>query len=116
MCCDGSHSSYEESQTDASIVDGTYLDFKKWDLKTVKSLRTINKMFVTRMKGYPKDLNFSANGKIFVKSGGDINIWNLQTQELLAELPDDATSVVISPDAQTLVSYVGKLIQVWRVP
>ncbi|WP_189525015.1 WD40 repeat domain-containing protein [Nostoc sp. 'Peltigera membranacea cyanobiont' 232] len=303
VCCDASDSSYEESQRDGSIVDGTYLDFKKWDLKTGKSLHTINKTFATRMKDYPEHLTFSsdaqtlaivgyqhdktiiteiwnlnteqlshlisgqplgdsrirtrntitattlssdgkilasgneagqiivwdlenkqniditkghlqritsvainadtnilasasydkpikiwdfrtgseiytlvgedtfdynsnrvllaispngktlitsdhhmpkliriwdlitgkeihklfsntdplrcltfsADGKIFVSCGGDINIWNLQTQELLAKLPD-ATSVAISPDGQTIVSYVGKLIQVWRVP
>lgn len=82
-----------------------------WDLTTGKE---IHKLFLNTDP--VRCLTFSADGKIFVKSGGDINIWNLQTQELLPELPYDATSVVISPDAQTIVSYVGKLIQVWRVP
>ncbi|MEH2264447.1 WD40 repeat domain-containing protein [Nostoc sp.] len=304
VCCDASDSSYEQSQRDGSIVGGTYLDFKKWDLKTGKSIPTINKTFATRIKEYPEHLTFSsdaqtlaivgfqhdktirteiwnlnteqlshvisgqplwesgrsntitaialssdgkllasgnktgniivwdlenkqniditeghlqritsvainadtkilasasydkpikiwdlrtgreiytllgedtfdynsnrvllaispngktlitsdhhmprliriwdltigkeihklflnadplrcltfsADGKIFVTCSSDINIWNLQTQELLAELPHDATrtSVAISADGQTIVSYVGKLIQVWRVP
>ncbi|BAY24132.1 protein kinase [Calothrix sp. NIES-2100] len=61
-------------------------------------------------------LTFNADGKIFVNCGGGIKIWNFQTKELLAELPYDATSVAISPDGQTIVSYTRKLIQVWRVP
>ncbi|MEH2228771.1 MAG: WD40 repeat domain-containing protein [Nostoc sp.] len=81
-----------------------------WDLRTGKE---IHKLFSNTDP--LRCLTFSADGKIFVSCGGDINIWNLQTQELLAKLPD-ATSVAISPDGQTIVSSVGKLIQVWRVP
>ncbi|MFN6461007.1 MAG: WD40 repeat domain-containing protein [Nostoc sp. DedVER02] len=81
-----------------------------WDFLTGNEVHTL----------FPKSgklslLTFSADGKIFVSCGGDINIWNLQTKELLAKLPD-ATSVAISPDGQTIVSYIGKLIRVWRVP
>ncbi|MBC1239619.1 WD40 repeat domain-containing protein [Nostoc sp. 2RC] len=81
-----------------------------WDLRNGKE---IHKLFPN--SGELSFLTFSIDGKIFVKCGGDINIWNLQTQELLAELPY-ATSVAISPDGQTIVSYTRKLIQVWRVP
>ncbi|WP_445637592.1 WD40 repeat domain-containing protein [Nostoc sp. DSM 114161] len=81
-----------------------------WDLSNGKE---IYKLFPN--SGELSFLTFSADGKIFVKCGGDINIWNLQTQQLLAEFPY-ATSVTISPDGQTIVSYTRKLIQVWRVP
>ncbi|MGF1990607.1 MAG: WD40 repeat domain-containing protein [Nostoc sp. ZfuVER08] len=82
-----------------------------WDLETGIE---INKLFFNNDP--VRCLTFSQDGKIIVKGGGDINIWNLQTQELLAEFPYDATSVAISPDRRTIVSYVGKLIQVWRIP
>ncbi|MBN3922332.1 WD40 repeat domain-containing protein [Nostoc sp. NMS4] len=86
-----------------------------WDLRTGKE---IHKLFSNT--GPLRCFTLSADGKIFVSvsCGGYVNIWNLQTQELLAKLPHDATrtSVAISPDGQTIVSYIGKFIQVWRVP
>ncbi|WP_375510748.1 WD40 repeat domain-containing protein [uncultured Nostoc sp.] len=81
-----------------------------WDLRTGKEIHTLFPYGSTGL------LTFSSDGKIFVNGGG-FNIWNLQTQEFLAELRKcHATSIAISPDAQTIVTYVRELIQVWRVP
>ncbi|MEH2174956.1 WD40 repeat domain-containing protein [Nostoc sp.] len=82
-----------------------------WDLRTGKEVHTL-----FPNSGQLNFFTFNSDGKIFVNCGGDINIWNLQTQERLAKLSSYGKSVAISPDGQTIVSYVRKLIQVWRVP
>ncbi|MEH2224251.1 WD40 repeat domain-containing protein [Nostoc sp.] len=91
-------------------------DYHMPALMRIWNLRFYQEIYAFINNGPLRCLTFSADGKIFVSCSGGINIWHLQTQELLAQLPYDATSVAISPDGQTIVSYVGKLIQVWRVP
>ncbi|MFN6537550.1 MAG: WD40 repeat domain-containing protein [Nostoc sp. EkiNYC01] len=88
VCCDASGSYYEETQSDGSIVGGTYIDFKKWDLNTGKSLRSIYKMFGTRMNDYPKHLTFSYDAQTLAIGGSQhdktirTEIWNLNTEQL----------------------------------
>ncbi len=72
-------------------------------------------------------LAFSPNGQTLVSGSFDetIQVWNLKTRKLIRSLPghkDGVNAVVISPDAQTLVSAGGsanlntdKTIRVWNL-
>ncbi|MEH2327430.1 MAG: WD40 repeat domain-containing protein [Nostoc sp.] len=120
VCCDAGGSSYEKPQSDGSIVGGTYIDFKKWDLKTGKSLRTINKMFGTRMNDYPKHLTFSSDAQTLAIGGSQhdntirTEIWNFNTERLshvISGQPlwesrkrNTITAIALSSDGKILAS------------
>ncbi|MEH1940431.1 MAG: WD40 repeat domain-containing protein [Nostoc sp.] len=83
-----------------------------WDLRTGKEINTLSPN-----SGKISMLSFSYDGKKFVNCGINAKIWNLQTPEFIAKIPNSsATSIAISPDEQTIVTCVRELIEVWRVP
>ncbi|MBD1939202.1 WD40 repeat domain-containing protein [Microcoleus sp. FACHB-68] len=90
----------------AEIIASANADIEIWNLRTGQQIRTLE------TSCWALSVAISPDGKILVSGGedpvdetGSIQIWKLETGELLHDLgPDVIDSVAISPDGQILAS------------
>ncbi len=88
---------------------------KLWDVSNQTEIATL------RHDDWVFTVAFSPDGQLLATGGqaGVVKIWNIQTQQIIAQLPGDTTAVYsaeFSPDSRTFVSagYDGK-IKLWNV-
>ena len=100
---------------DGQLLATAGMDVKLWEVSTQNEITTLqhNEWVVA--------LAFSPNGELLATGDnqGNVNIWNIQEREVIAQLEGDTMRVdtlVFSPDGRTLASagYHG-LIKLWAV-
>ncbi|MCG9132628.1 hypothetical protein J5I95_13200 [Candidatus Poribacteria bacterium] len=91
------------------------VEVKLWDVHTRKEIHTLEHGEWVLAVAFSPDGRMLATGD----ENGQVNIWDVQTQQIVAQLDGDSTSVytlMFSPDGKILASggYEGK-IELWKV-